>query len=190
MGYKRLTQQQIDEIRELSQAKFSNKDISIGLGIAQHTVAKYVGIKHKRSNITEDVIKQMQSLRDKGLSNSQIGLELGVSKTTVDNHIGQQKSMNRAVYGSLVSYATGDSFVKESKMSAGKLKQTKTSVSWDGKEYSYKASTDGQIRITSPTGIATSFTREQFLTFVAEINEVLTWVEENSKKESVMLYHQ
>ncbi len=190
MGYKRLSQQQIDEICELSQAGFSNKDISVELGIAQHTVAKYVGIKHKRSNITEDVIKQMQSLRSKGLSNSQIALELGMSKTTVDNHIGLQKSMNRAVYGSLVAYSTGDSFVKESKMSTGKLKQTKTSVSWDGKEYSYKASTDGQIRITSPTGVATSFTRDQFLTFMAELSEVLDWVEENSKKESVMLYHQ
>lgn len=188
MAYKQISEQQIQEMKDYGAAGISYSDIAKEMNMSPHTVAKYLGRKQLR--VDDNLVERMQKLRDEqGLSNSQIASDLGVNVATVGRYIGKQKTMNRAQWGSLSSHVTGTTFAKEERP-AGKLKQTRTSISWEGKDFTYKASTDGKVRITTSTGVAVDLTRDQFLNFIAELSEVGDWLEKNSRKESVMLYHQ
>lgn len=174
-----LTQEQINEMKEYDAANFTYKDIAQAMNVSVWTVSRHLGGKRHRTKITDEVIERMEELRTKGLSNAQIGIELSIDPTTVKKYIGEQKK--RSEYGSLIAHVTGESFVeKEEKKIQRKLKLTNTSISCDGRDFSYKASTDGRVRITSSTGIQIDITKDQLLCLIAELCEIGDWLSKNA----------
>lgn len=187
--YIRLTSQQIEEMREFANLGFSYKDIAKEMKLNPRTVSRHLGKKYERRNVDEATINRMQELRDQGLSNCQIAKEIGFDPGTVIKYLGKQKSGSRARYGSIVSHATGDSFVVQDtkdqerniqKMES-KLKVVKASISCDGNDFSYRVNTDGMVRITSATGIILDLTKEQLLNFIAELCEIGDWMAKNTE---------
>ena len=185
-NYNAITEEQINEMRELRDAGFSKQEIATHMGISAVTVTRYAPkfkIKNRIEPISQETLDKMISLRNKGLSNSQIAKELGMSYSTVLKKLGPQPDMARAEYGSIVSHATGVTFVKEEPPKMQKktaLKLVKTSVEMQGREFTYKATTEGEVRITHPTGFATNLTVDQFYNYIAELREVGDWLAENA----------
>lgn len=176
----------VKEMKEYGNAGFSYKEIAAALNVDPRTVSNYLGKKNSRITVTDEVYRRMCELRDHGLSNSQIAIEMHISESTVTTHLGPTKK--RAEYGSLVSHATGDTFVKEEKRAnemQRKLKVVNTSISCDGKDFYYKASTDGRVRISSATGFAVDLDKDQFLNFIAELCEVGDWLAKNTNDGTV-----
>lgn len=176
-----MTEEKIQEMHDYAKEGFSYKEIAEALNVSPWTVSRHLGKKNVHTFITDDIVQKMESLRSQGLSNAQIAIELGINQRTVREHIGAQKK--RSEYGSLVAHVTGESFVKENKTMQNvqrKLKVTNTSISCDGKDFSYKASTDGRVRITSSTGIQIDITNDQLLCLIAELCEIGDWLAKNS----------
>ena len=181
-----MTEKQIQEMKEYANEGFSYKEIAEAMNVSQWTVSRHLGKKNVHTFITDDLISKMENLRSQGLSNAQIAIEMGINQRTVREHIGTQKK--RSEYGSLVAHVTGESFVKEDKMVRNverKLKLTNTSISCEGKDFSYKASTDGRVRITSSTGIQIDLTKDQLLGLIAELCEIGDWLAKNSLSDGV-----
>ena len=185
-NYNAITDEKIKEIQELRDAGFTNKEIAKEMGISGATVSRYAPkfkVKKRAAPISENTFQKMLELRTKGLSNSQIGKELGMSYSTVLRKLGPQPDMVRAEYGSIISHVTGETFVKEEEPKMQKktaLKLIKTCVEMQGREFTYKATTEGEVRITHPTGFATNLTADQFYNYIAELCEVGDWLTENA----------
>jgi DNA-binding CsgD family transcriptional regulator len=184
-GRQHMSQEKISEMIEYGKLGFTYKDIAKEFGCDVSTVARHLGPKQGHTFVNDKLIARMKELRDHGLSNSQIAIELNASLRTIEKYIGKQKK--RAEYGSIVAHATGESFVKyeekENKME-NKLKIINSSVSFQGKNFTYKACTDGRVRITSETGVAIDLDRDSFAEYVSELLEVGNWLECNMVKES------
>jgi DNA-binding CsgD family transcriptional regulator len=185
MGAK-TSQEKIDQVLEYKAAGFTNKDIAKEMHMSPHTVGVIVGRmkKQSRTKITDADIVRMKELRGKGLSNSQIAKEIGCSYFTVRSYISYQPDMNRAAYGSIVAHAKGDTYVKEEKpveKPVSKLKLARTDVTLDGKMASYKASSEGRVRIMFTTGSNADMTKDDFYELISELCEVGQWLSKNVK---------
>lgn len=203
MGNKmRVTQKQIDEMKEYRNAGFSMNEIADSLGVSVQTVQRYAG---GSAILTPQLIDKMQEMVRLGLSHSQIAKELDISYYHVQKALGKQKFNNRASYGSLASYAKGSSFIpKELQQTTApiineetpfvpspvkeetrhKMKIIKSSVTMEGEKYSYKLSSDGGVRLTSATGFAVDMTDKEFANFMNELKEVSDWRAKNLVKEN------
>ena len=176
-----LSSEVVNEMKEYGNAGFTYKEIAETLNVDPRTVSRYLGKKNSRVIVTDEIYKKMCELRSHGLSNSQIAIEMGISESTVTTHLGPTKK--RAEYGSIIAHTTGETFVKEEKREITmqrKLKVVNTSVSCDGKDFYYKASTDGRVRISSATGFSVDLDKDQFLNFIAELCEVGDWLSKNT----------
>ena len=184
-----LTSQQIEEMKEFANLGFSYRDIAKEMKLNPRTVSKHLGKKYERRTVDNDMLSHMQELRSQGLSNCQIAKETGFNPGTVVKYLGKQKSGVRASYGSIVSHATGDSFViqespkqeRNVQKVESKLKVVKASISCDGSDFSYRVNTDGMVRITTSTGIILDLTKDQLLNFIAELCELGDWLAKNSE---------
>lgn len=183
---KKISEEKRNEIIELSNAGFTNVEISKELGVSHYTIHRIVGYKDTSSSkkghrLTNEGIEKMLQLKAKGLSNSKIAIELGIAKTTVNRYMGKQPTMNRAEYGSIIAHTTGESFVKEEpKVAVKKLKTVKTEVSFKGDIANYKASSEGQVRITFSTGVPVDLEKSDFFKLLTELCEIGNWLTENA----------
>lgn len=120
MGKIKYTEEQIDNWKVMRAQGMNLTDISRKTGISREAIYRLIGSDGKTFpnrkppvKITDNMVEDMNVYQDLGLSNSQIAIEMGLSKTTVQRYLGRQKKARRAEYGSLISHATGDSFVPE-----------------------------------------------------------------------------
>lgn len=196
----RVTQKQIDEMKEYRSAGFSMSEIANSLGVSIQTVQRYAGAS---AVLTPQLIDKMQEMVRLGLSHSQIAKELDISYYHVQKALGKQKFNNRAPYGALASHAKGESFIPKEltttpiineetpfvpspikEETKHKMKIIKSSVTMEGEKYSYRLSSDGGVRLTSATGFAVDMTDKEFANFMNELKEVSDWRAKNLVKEN------
>lgn len=185
-----LTQQKIDEIKELESLGFTRRDIAAQLGICEDTIRSHLPRKQKEHiKVTYTMVEKMKELRDKGLSNSQIAKELNTSYGTIRKYIGNQPDMVRAEYGSIVAHTTGESFEEKANVQSNevqasvgrKLKTLRSSVCMEGEKFKYEMTTDGDVSITPPTGFPLNFDRKSFFRYLSELGEISNWLKEHAK---------
>ena len=122
----------VESWKKMHDEGMSYEKIAKEVGYCKDTVFRYVkGVSYhdrvstrkKPITITSEKIEEMNIYRELGLSNKQIAIEMGISYASVLRHIGGQKDGNRSDYGSIVSHATGDSFVNKEMMEAVKMRK-------------------------------------------------------------------
>lgn len=198
MPGKCIPDEKIEEIRNFAALGFSYKDIAKQLNITPDTVTKYAGRKHEHKGaLPKETVDRMVGMESVGLSHQQIAKELGLATKTVYRYLGKQRSGVRAQYGSIVAHVTGESFVskelaqriesrkpeiKEDKKMTSNLKITSTSIHVEGKDFHYRVSTDGKVRITSDTGFAVDLEKDGFLNLICELSQLVDWLAKNSSE--------
>lgn len=183
---KKISESTINEVKELEKLGFTRIEISKQLGISDATIRHYLSTKQKEhAVITPEIIEKMRNLRSQGLSNSKIAIELNIDQRTVLKYLGRQPTGIKAEYGSIVSHATGESFIKKEE---SRLKKISTKVSYAGDRFKYDVDSTGFVEFSdSPVGAITVLTKEELNTFIKELTELNTWLEQNSTTHALLL---
>lgn len=185
-GYKP-SEEILNKMQELQRLGLSHKQIAITLNISPYVVRNGLGVQKAANRSAYGSLaahaegesflpKGMENILDKKPEETKSEVEKAEEKKSeVEKVVVKKSEVKKPV---VIDLKPEDKFKNPEKETTMKI--VKSSITFEGQKFSYKLSSDGNVRMTSANGFTIDLKDDEFSNFMKELKEVTDWRSKNT----------